>query len=60
MDYDGMIGGMKKMGGNKRILSKPTHMMFVHHKEHMARAGLEVSTLTIGPPWLRSIFLYLL
>jgi len=38
MDDDGIIGGMKKVGGNGRTLRKPTHTVFVH----MARTGIEV------------------
>jgi len=45
MDDDGMIGGMKKVGGNRRTPKKPTHTMFVHHKAHMARAGFEPTNL---------------
>jgi len=38
---DGMIGGMKKVGGNGRTPRKPTHTALVHHKSHMARAAVE-------------------
>jgi len=41
MAGDGMIGGMKKVGGKLR---KPTHTVFAHHKSHMARTGFELTT----------------
>jgi len=40
MDYNGRIGGMKKVGGNERT----PHTVFVHHEVHMARAGIESGT----------------
>jgi len=31
-----LIGGMKKVRGNGSTPRKPTHMVFVHYKAHMA------------------------
>lgn len=39
MDDGGIIIGVKKAEGNGRTPSKPKHMLFVHHKVHMARAS---------------------
>jgi len=33
---DGVIGGVKKVGGNGKTPRKPTNTVFVHHKTHMA------------------------
>jgi len=40
----GWIGGMKKVGGNGTTPRKPTHTVFVHHKVHMAWAGVDPTT----------------
>jgi len=45
----GWIDGMKKVGGNESTPKKPTHTVFVHHKAHVAWAGIDPTTpSTIG------------
>lgn len=44
MDDIGRIDGMKKLGGNWRTARKPTEMVFVHHKAHVAQVGIEPKT----------------
>jgi len=42
------------VGGNGRTPRKPTHMVFVHHKAHIARAGLnrqDLSVPIVERPW---------
>jgi len=36
---NGMIGGIKKVGGDGRTPNKLTHTMFVSHKAHMDEQG---------------------
>ena len=46
MDDDRINWWTEKVGGNGRTTRKPTHTVFVHHKAHMAWAGMELTTLS--------------
>jgi len=58
MDDNGMIDGINKVGGNGRIPRKPTHTIFVDHKAHVEKEGIELATTNtrvehsvIEQPW---------
>jgi len=53
-----MIDGINKVGGNGRIPRKPTHTIFVDHKAHVEKEGIELATTNtrvehsvIEQPW---------